>query len=322
MGAGQGRLALVTGGAGFIGSHLVEGLLGAGWRVRVLDDFSSGFEENLAAVREQIELRHGDVRDPATLAGAVAGTDVIFHQAAVASVPRSVEEPFETHDVNLTGSVRLLESARRARVRRVVFAASAAIYGEGGELPKHADMPPRPASPYALQKLAGESYCALFSCFHGLETVALRYFNVYGPRQNPGSAYASVIPLFVRACFKREPARIYGDGEQTRDFVYVGDVVRANLLAADAPDASGATLNVATGRGTSVNELLAALQEISGVDLPPQRLPQRAGDVLHSLAAVGRARELLGFEASVSLSDGLRATVESFLNTSIGEDIQ
>jgi UDP-glucose 4-epimerase len=315
-------MALVTGGAGFIGSHLVEALLEQGWRVRVLDDFSSGFEENLAASRERIELLRGDVRDVGVLTRAVVGADVVFHQAAIASVPRSVEEPFETHDVNLNATVRLLEASRDAGVRRVVFAASAAIYGEGGELPKREGMAPAPASPYALQKYAGECYCAFFSLFHGLETAALRYFNVYGPRQSPSSAYASVIPLFVRACLEREMARIDGDGEQTRDFVFVGDVVRANLLAADAAGVSGTTMNVASGRSTSVNELLETIQEITGVHVPPKHSEARPGDVRHSRADIGRAREQLGFEPKTTLLEGLRDTVESSRNNTTQEDVQ
>ncbi len=320
--AGQGRMALVTGGAGFIGSHLVEGLLRRGWRVRVLDDFSSGFEENLASVRKRIELVNGDVRDVSVLARSVAGADVVFHQAAIASVPRSVEEPFETHDVNLNGTLRLLEGARDAGVRRVVFAASAAIYGEGGELPKHEEMPPAPTSPYALQKYAGECYCAFFSRFHGLETVSLRYFNVYGPRQSPSSAYASVIPLFVHSCLTHEMARIDGDGEQTRDFVFVGDVVHANLLAADAAGASGTTMNVASGHRTSVNELLATIQEITGVHVAPKHSEGRPGDVRHSRADIGRAQELLGFEPETTLQEGLRDTVERSQDDTTLEDIQ
>ena len=280
-GTTQGRMALVTGGAGFIGSHLVEGLIESGWRVRVLDDFSSGFEENLAAVRDRLEVLRADVWDPVALARAAEGAEVVFHQAAIASVPRSVDEPFETHDVNLSGTVRVLEEARSAGVRRVVFAASAAIYGEGDAAPKHEALPPAPASPYALQKYAGESYCQLFSRFHGLETVALRYFNVYGPRQSPGSAYASVIPLFVRACLKGEPARIYGDGSQTRDFVYVRDVVRANLLAADAPDLGDA------GRELRVKH----------------RRPRPRVAEGEWLGATGKARAML------DLSDGLEVTV-------------
>jgi UDP-glucose 4-epimerase len=320
--AGQGRSALVTGGAGFIGSHLVEGLLERGWRVRVLDDFSTGFVENLAAVRERVELLRGDVRDAGLLARAVEDAEVVFHQAAIPSVPRSVEEPYETHDVNLNGTVRLLEAARDAGVRRVVFAASAAIYGESEVLPKLEDMPPAPASPYALQKYAGECYCAFFSRFQGLETAALRYFNVYGPRQSPSSAYASVIPLFVRACLESEMARIDGDGEQTRDFVFVGDVVRANLLAADAPGISGTTMNVASGRSTSVNELLATIQDISGIHVPPKHSEARAGDVRHSRADIGRARRLLGFEPRTTLQEGLRDTVEHSRNFTIREDVQ
>jgi UDP-glucose 4-epimerase len=265
-------MALVTGGAGFIGSHLVEGLLQHGWSVRVLDDFSSGNEENLAATCDRIDLLRGDVRDTAVLARAVVGADVIFHLAAIASVPRSVEEPFDTHDVNLNGTVRLLEAARDAGARRVVFAASAAIYGEGEELPKREEMAPDPASPYALQKYAGECYCAFFSRFHGLETVSLRYFNVYGPRQSPGSAYASVVPLFVQA--------------------------------------------------TSVNQLLATIQEITGAHVLPKHTEARQGDVRHSRADVGRARQQLGFEPNTTLQEGLRDTVERSQNDTIEKDVQ
>jgi UDP-glucose 4-epimerase len=315
-------MALVTGGAGFIGSHLVEGLLQHGWSVRVLDDFSSGNEENLAATCDRIDLLRGDVRDTAVLARAVVGADVIFHLAAIASVPRSVEEPFDTHDVNLNGTVRLLEAARDAGVRRVVFAASAAIYGEGEELPKREEMAPDPASPYALQKYAGECYCAFFSRFHGLETVSLRYFNVYGPRQSPGSAYASVVPLFVQACLKGDAARIDGDGKQTRDFVFVGDVVRANLLAADTAGISGITMNVASGRSTSVNQLLATIQEITGAHVLPKHTEARQGDVRHSRADVGRARQQLGFEPNTTLQEGLRDTVERSQNDTIEKDVQ
>lgn len=320
---GQGRMALVTGGAGFIGSHLVDGLLARGWRVRVLDDLSSGHEENLAAARDRIELLRGDIRDTGALSRAVPGADVVFHQAAIASVPRSVEEPFETHDVNLNGTVRLLEVARDMGVRRVVFAASAAAYGEGGQLPKREEMAAAPASPYALQKYAGECYCSLFSRFHGLETVSLRYFNVYGPRQSPSSAYASVIPLFVAACERREGARINGDGEQTRDFVFVGDVVQANLLAADAAGVSGTTMNVASGRSTSVNELLETIQEVTGVRVPPKHSEARPGDVRHSRADISRARRQLGFEPKTTLLEGLRDTVEhSQTHTTTQEDTE
>jgi len=311
---GSGRLALVTGGAGFIGSHLADGLLAAGFRVRVLDDFSSGRESNLADALGDIELIRGDLADPATAARACAGADVVFHQGAIPSVPRSVAEPVATNRANIDGTLSVLECARQAGVRRVVFAASSSVYGDTEELPKIETMPANPRSPYALQKYAGEVYCRLYHELYGLETVALRYFNVFGPRQDPKSEYAAVVPRFATACLRGEPASIHGDGEQSRDFTFVADTVRANLLAAAAPGAVGNVINVAGGRRISLNELLAALQQITGTKVPAIHGPSRVGDVRHSLADLGRARTLLGFEPQVSLADGLRRTVESLSN--------
>jgi UDP-glucose 4-epimerase len=306
------RAALVTGGAGFIGSHLVDRLVREGWRVRVLDDLSSGREENLEASRASIELVAGDVRDPSLLERCVRGVEVAFHQAAVPSVPRSVAEPIRTHEVNVTGTLLLLEAARRAGVRRVVYAASSSAYGDAPELPKVESLPPRPRSPYALQKWVGESYCQLYTSLFGLETVALRYFNVYGPRQDPNSEYAAVVPRFVTACLCGEPPVIYGDGEQTRDFTYVDDAVAANLLAAEAPRAAGEVANVAGGRRASLRELLAAVADLCGVRPEPRHEPARPGDVRDSLADLSRARELLGYAPEVPLREGLARTVEHF----------
>ena len=307
------RRALVTGGAGFIGGHLVAGLVAeGGWRVRVLDDFSSGFESNLADVADVVELLRGDVRDEATLARAVADVEVVFHQAAVASVPLSVAEPLRTNSVNLDGTLRVLEAARRGGVRRVVYAASSSAYGNSEELPKVETMIAEPLSPYALQKLTGELYCRLYTSLYGLETVALRYFNIFGPRQDPKSEYAAVIPRFICAALAGEGATIFGDGEQTRDFIFVQDAVRANLLAADAERASGAVINIATGRRISLNALWRAIREIMGVTAPGRHAPARVGDVRDSVADLARARELLGFEPAVELREGLRRTVESF----------
>ena len=306
------RRALVTGGAGFIGGHLVAGLVGEGWRVRVLDDFSSGREENLADVIDVVEVLRGDVRDETALARAAAGVEVIFHQAAVASVPRSVAEPLRTNAINLDATLQVLETARRSGVRRVVYAASSAAYGNSEELPKRESMTPEPLSPYALQKLAGEYYCHLYASLYGLQTVALRYFNVFGPRQDPKSEYAAVIPRFICAALAGEGATIFGDGEQTRDFVYVQDAVRANLLAADAPRASGAVINIATGRRISLNELWRAIREITGVAAEARHAPARAGDVRDSVADLSRARDLLGFEPGVPLREGLSRTAASF----------
>jgi UDP-glucose 4-epimerase len=306
------RRALVTGGAGFIGGHLVAGLVAEGWRVRVLDDFSSGREANLAEVADVVELIRGDVRDEAALARAAAGAEVVFHQAAVASVPRSVAEPLRTNSINLDGTLQVLEAARRAGVRRVVYAASSAAYGNSEVLPKVESMGAEPLSPYALQKHAGELYCRLYTSLYGLETVALRYFNIFGPRQDPKSEYAAVIPRFICAALAGEGATIFGDGEQTRDFVYVQDAVRANLLAADAARASGAVINIATGRRISLNELWRAIREITGALVPARHAPAREGDVRDSVADIARARELLGFEPAVDLREGLRRTAESF----------
>jgi UDP-glucose 4-epimerase len=313
MSAGLGaRRALVTGGAGFIGSHLVAGLVAAGWRVRVLDDLSSGREANLADVRDGVELLRGDVRDERALAQAVADVEVVFHQAALASVPLSVAEPLRTHSVNVDGTLSVLEAARRAGVRRVVYAASSSAYGDGEELPKLETMPVNPVSPYALQKHAGELYCRLYTRLYGLEAVALRYFNIFGPRQDPKSEYAAVIPRFICAALAGEGATIFGDGEQTRDFAFVQDAVRANLLAADAERAPGAVINVATGRRTSLNELWRAIRGITGVKAESRHLPARAGDVRASVADLSRARELLGFEPAVDLLEGLQRTAEYF----------
>jgi nucleoside-diphosphate-sugar epimerase len=304
------RSALVTGGAGFIGSHLVDGLLAEGWRVRLLDDFSTGREANVAHLNGDAELLRGDLRDRALLVRALAGVEVVFHQGAVASVPRSVAEPERTNDVNVTGTLGVLEASRRADVRRVVFAASSSAYGDTPVLPKVETMPPCPLSPYALQKYAGERYCQLFHRLYGLETVALRYFNVFGPRQDPKSEYAAVIPRFATACLAGEPPVVYGDGEQTRDFTFVRDAVAANLLAADAPRAAGEVLNVAGGRRVSLNQLLGEIRSLTGARVEPRYLPARPGDVRDSLADLSRARELLGYEPKTDLRTGLARTIE------------
>jgi UDP-glucose 4-epimerase len=312
MTARDGRRALVTGGAGFIGGHLCERLVALGWRVRVLDDFSTGREQNLRDVADRIELVRGDLRDSETVRAAVDGVEVVFHQAAVPSVPRSVAEPVRTNSVNVDGTLLVLECARRAGVRRVVYAASSSAYGDTPTLPKVETMPARPRSPYALQKYAGEVYCQLFTELYGLETVSLRYFNVYGPRQDPNSDYAAVIPRFVTACLRGVAPRIYGDGGQTRDFTCVIDAVRANLLAADAPRASGSVCNVAAGARTSLNQLLAEIRRQTSARVEPIHAPAREGDVRDSLASLERSRELLGYEPTVSLEEGLQLTIAYF----------
>jgi nucleoside-diphosphate-sugar epimerase len=305
------RSALVTGGAGFIGSHLVDGLLAAGWRVCVLDDFSSGREQNLAHLGGDVRLLRGDLRDRSLLGRGLPGVEVVFHQGAVPSVPRSVAEPERTHAVNATGTLGVLEAARKAGVRRVVFASSSSAYGDTPELPKVETMPPCPLSPYALQKYAAERYCQLYHRLYGLETVALRYFNVFGPRQDPASEYAAVIPRFVTALLAGRAPVVFGDGEQTRDFTFVADAVAANLLAADAPRAAGEVVNVAGGRRVSLNQLLAEIRDLTGATLAARHEPGRAGDVRDSLADLGRARELLGYAPRVDLRTGLARTIES-----------
>jgi len=311
-GTADGRRALVTGGGGFIGSATVRALRMAGWRVRVLDDFSTGREENLAACRDEIEIIRGDVCDVSVLSHAIEGADVVFHQAAIASVAKSIDDPEESHRVNLSGTLSVLEAARRHGIRRIVYSASAAAYGDDPSLPKVETLPAACLSPYALQKYAGEGYLALYNSLHGLETVALRYFNVYGPGQDPESDYAAVVPLFIRAALAAEPLRVYGDGEQTRDFVYIGDVVRANLLAADAPLVSSCPINVASGAETSVNDLIQTIQTCLAKEISVKYEAPRRGDVRRSYADITRAKEVLGFTPSIGLADGLRRTIEDF----------
>ncbi|MBI4543851.1 MAG: SDR family oxidoreductase [Gemmatimonadetes bacterium] len=302
---------LVTGGAGFIGSHLAEELVNAGHRVVVLDDFSTGTRENLATVLEALELVEGSIVDPEVCARASAGADVVFHQAALPSVPRSVREPHTTHEVNATGTLNLLVAARDAGVRRVVYAGSSSAYGNAPELPKREDMEAAPLSPYAASKLAGEMYCRAFYEAYGLETVVLRYFNVFGPRQDPASQYAAVVPRFVSAALAGAPPVIYGDGEQTRDFTFVANVVRANLQAAAAAGVGGEIFNIASGERISVNELWRRIRELTGAELEPVHEPPRAGDVRDSLASLDKA-ERLDYQPAVGLSEGLERTIEFF----------
>lgn len=306
------QTALVTGGAGFIGSHIVDRLLAEGLQVRVLDDFSSGREANLASAKNRIELLRGDLRDEALLTRAVEGCDLVFHQAAVPSVPRSVEEPLRTNSVNVTGTLSLLEISRHAGVKRVIFAASSSAYGDTSELPKRESMTPRPLSPYALQKFAGEVYCRLYTELYQLETVALRYFNIYGPRQNPESEYAAVVPKFTVAALEGKSPIIYGDGGQTRDFTFVADAVEANWLAATAPNAPGKVVNIAGGRRTSLNELLGQIAAVVGSDVRATYTDARSGDVRDSLASLDLAVQYLGYRPAVSLAEGLRETVTYF----------
>jgi len=306
------RLALVTGGAGFIGCHLVEGLLGAGWSVRVIDDLSTGSERNLAQVTDQIEFTRGDIRDAAVLERVMEGVEVVFHQAAMASVPRSISMPLLTNSVNVDGTLLVLETARQAGARRVVYAASSSAYGETEVLPKVETQPATPLSPYALQKHTGEVYCRLYSELYGLETVSLRYFNIFGQKQDPNSDYAAVIPLFVTAALAGEPPVIYGDGGQTRDFTYVENAVEANLLAADADRASGTVINIAAGKRTSLNDLWLNIRKIVGTDVEPRYASPREGDVRDSLADLTLASDLLGYEPGVDLDAGLGRTIAGY----------
>ena len=287
---------LVTGGAGFIGSHLVTTLVERGERVRVLDDFSTGKRANLEPVLGRIELIEGSCADWATAERAVAGADYVLHQAAIPSVPRSLADPVGSDRVNCGGVVTMLEAARRAGVRRFVFAASSSAYGDTPTLPKQEEMTPSPLSPYAVQKLAGEHYCRVFHTAHGMPTVALRYFNVFGPRQDPKSEYAAVVPRFATAALKGEPVTIFGDGGQSRDFTPVKSAVQANLLACESERAVGHVMNVARGERLTLLELVGRIGELVGRKVEVRHEPPRPGDVRHSLADISRARELLGYE--------------------------
>jgi len=302
---------LITGGAGFIGSHLVEHLVALGHEVVVLDDLSSGRRENLADVWNAIRFIQGSVTDSDICRQAMERVDCALHQAAVTSVQSSVDHPLAAHEVNLTGTVNVLLAARDAGVRRVVFAGSTSAYGNPAQLPNCEDHPTRPQSPYAASKAAAEQYCRAFYATYGLETVVLRYFNVFGPRQNPNSQYAAVVPRFISAALRGERPIIYGDGRQTRDFVHVANVVYANLLAsqAAADRVAGEVFNVGSGRSISVNELWRRIRHLVGVDLEPEYGQRRAGDVRDSVASVDRARDLIGYEPVVEFDAGLALTV-------------
>jgi UDP-N-acetylglucosamine/UDP-N-acetyl-alpha-D-glucosaminouronate 4-epimerase len=302
---------LVTGGAGFIGSNIVAALAEAGESVRVVDNLSTGFWENLDELpsNARVERVTADIRDEQAMARACAGVEVVFHEAALGSVPRSIEEPALSDSVNVGGTVRVLDAARHAGVRRVVFAASSSVYGDAPTLPKHEDMPTAPMSPYAISKVADELYMRVFSELYGIETICLRYFNVFGPHQRPDGAYAAAIPRFTWAALHGEPLTIYGDGETTRDFCYVKNAVAANLAAAQAPRRfSGDVVNIAGGRRVSLNDLTARLGAALGRELTVVHADPRPGDVRHSLADITRARELIGYEPAMRWEDGLAPT--------------
>ncbi len=301
---------LVTGGAGFIGSHIVERLARAGHRVRVLDNLFSGREANLDSIDGDVELIRADIRDVQALAEATRGVEVVFHEAALGSVPRSLADPMTTHQVNLTGTLNVLLAARDANVRRVVYASSSSVYGETAVLPKHEQLTPQPVSPYALSKLAAEHYIRVFHRVYGLEAVSLRYFNIFGPRQDPESEYAAVVPRFVTALLEGKRPVIYGDGLQSRDFTYVENVVNANLLAAEAEGVGGKAFNVACGGRYSLLDLLGRLKETIGSEVEPLHEAARAGDVRDSQASFEKAQKWLGYHVSVDFEEGLRRTVE------------
>jgi len=297
---------LVTGGAGFIGSHLASTLLARGHVVRVVDNLATGFMVNVAAGTDFIE---GDLSDPATAVAAVRDCDVVLHQAAIPSVPRSVSDPRPSHDANINATFNVLMAARDGGVRRVVYAGSSSVYGDTAVLPKVEDMPADPRSPYALQKYSGERYCQMFTRFYGLETVVIRYFNVFGPRQMPSSQYSGVLSLFINAALTGAVPVIFGDGEQSRDFTFIDDVVHGVLRAVDAPEAAGEVINVAAGGRISLNRAWAALGDIIGPLPTPTYRPARAGDVRASQADIAKAERLLGYRPQVSFEEGLRRTV-------------
>ena len=313
---------LVTGGAGFIGAHLVEGLLRCGHQVRVLDDFSTGAPTNVRAVHAQLtakglagalDVMHGSILDQPTLATAMHGIEYVFHQAALPSVAYSVQEPLQSNRVNVEGTLCVLLAARDAGVKRLMYAGSSSAYGDHPELPKREEHPTHPLSPYALAKLTGEHYCRLFTQLYGLETVTLRYFNVFGPRQNPNSPYAAVIPRFILACLTREPLLVYGDGHQSRDFTYVDNIVHGNMLAMTAPDVAGKVINVANGSRTTLVQLIAYLEAFTKQRAEVQFLAPRPGDVRHSQADVSRAQTLLGFEPLIDVEQGLQHTLAYYM---------
>jgi nucleoside-diphosphate-sugar epimerase len=302
-------LYLVTGGAGFIGSHITEELIRRGEQVRVVDSLITGHRKNLAHL-SGIDFLEGDLADLEVARRAVQGVDYVLHQAAIPSVPRSVEDPITSNRANIDSTLNVLVAARDAGVRRVVYAGSSSAYGNTPTLPKHEEMPTNPLSPYALQKLVGEQYMQMFTTLYGLETVTIRYFNVFGPRQDPSSPYSGVISIFARALRENTPPTIHGDGEQTRDFTYVANVVDGVLRAVKAPGASGQVVNVATGTSISLNRLFASMRDIFGSSLDVGYGPVRSGDVKDSLADITRARTLLGYEPSVSFEAGLKKTID------------
>jgi len=308
---GLSGIALVTGGAGFIGSHIASALVAKGARVRIIDDLSTGYQENISEIGGDVDFVHGSVADEKALRKAMEDVELVFHEAAIPSVPRSVENPRQTHIASVDSTFSLLVASQEKKVRRIVYAASSSAYGDQPTLPKVENMLPEPLSPYAVAKLVGEYYCQVFTRVYGLETVSLRYFNVFGPRQDPGSQYSGVISRFMSALVNGEHPIIYGDGGQSRDFTFVSNVVDANLRAAESADAVGKVINVANGRQVTLNELLEIMKNVTGKSTAAARYePVRVGDVRHSLADISLARSLLGYEPRVGLEEGLRLTFD------------
>ncbi len=305
------KKAVITGGAGFIGSHLTRRLVRDGWRVTVVDNLATGDKKNIADSLKKITFIKMDINDTKKLAKAMKGADVVFHLAAIPSVPRSIAKPLESHRANIDGTFSVLMAARDAKVRRVVYSASSSAYGETPTLPKREDMPPSPISPYGLQKWVGEQYTLLFNNFFGVEGVALRYFNIYGPDQNPDSPYSAAIPKFIRAMQKGIQPGVHGDGDNSRDFTYIDDAVEANILAATVPEARGELFNVARGEQVSINELVKTINHVLSTDIAPAYGPERPGDIKHSLADISKARTILGYDPKISLTEGIRRTAES-----------
>lgn len=309
-------IALVTGGAGFIGSHIAAALIERGARVRIIDNLSTGHRENVAEIGGDIDFIQASLTDREALTRALEDVELVFHEAAIPSVPRSVAEPTETHDASVNATFSLLLASRDQKVRRLVYAASSSAYGDQPELPKREDMRPDPLSPYAVAKLVGEYYCQVFSRVYGLETVSLRYFNVFGPRQDPGSQYSGVISRFIDAALNGKQPMIYGDGEQSRDFTYISNVVDANLKAAESNSAIGHVINIANGERVTINEVFEMVKKLTGHgNLHAEHAPPRAGDVRDSLADLSLARSLLAYSPQVGLEEGLRLTIDWWTNS-------
>jgi nucleoside-diphosphate-sugar epimerase len=306
---------LITGGAGFIGSHLVKHVLGAGGNVRVVDNLSTGSAKRLSQIRDSVQLVTGDLADNSVAAEVVKDVDYVLHQAAVPSVQRSVVDPVGTNRSNVTATLNLLENSRKAGVRRFVYAASSSAYGDTEVLPKSEDMPANPLSPYALQKWVGERYCKLYHELYGLETVSLRYFNVFGPGQDPYSEYSAVVPKFTTKLLAKEPITVYGDGEQSRDFTYIDNVIQANLLALRAPNAPGEVCNIGCGQSVTLNQLIQILEELLKVRAQVTYAPAKPGDVRHSLADITKATRVLGYVPETEVEEGLRKTVEALVKS-------